>query len=189
MPVSPPLEKRGFSISDEQIGSSFGAFDNHLKSLGVNDYEAVINEADVIAKQLLPSVELYPDALMVLERLKDSERKLALITTSPHEDIGHLLQKHGMTHLFDSIIAGDDVTHHKPHHEPLEKALLMLDGEKARAIMIGDSDKDIGAANNFGIDSLLFYPAEHKKFYNFDSLKKHNPTYIVHDFKEILDIV
>ncbi len=55
--------------------------------------------------------------------------------------------------------------------------------------MIGDSDKDLGAANNFGIDSVLFYPPEHKKFYDIEKLKKLRPTYIVSDLRQILEIV
>lgn len=45
--------------------------------------------------------------------------------------------------------------------------------------MIGDSDKDLGAARNFGIDSVLFYPAEHKKFYDLEKLKELEPTYFL----------
>ena len=53
--------------------------------------------------------------------------------------------------------------------------------------MIGDSDKDLGAARNFGIDSILFYPDEHRKFYNLEKLKELEPTFIIEDFKTILD--
>lgn len=79
--------------------------------------------------------------------------------------------------------------HHKPHPEPLEKALRLLGGTKTGAVMIGDSDKDLGAANNTGVDSILFYPSEHKKFYNLARLKQLNPTYVVDDFRQVLEIV
>lgn len=55
--------------------------------------------------------------------------------------------------------------------------------------MIGDSDKDIGAAANLGIDSILFYPPEHEKFHDYPALKKLNLTHIVDDFKKVLTIV
>lgn len=181
-----PLLKRGVQVSDEEIGASFGAFLSYLQRWGVTDPEAALQEADEVAKQKLPNVELYPDALEVLERLHDSGKKLALITTSPHANIKHLLDKYNLGRLFDVIVSGDDVTQHKPHPEPLEKALNELGGTKEHAVMIGDSDKDLGAAQNFGIDSILFYPDEHRKFYSIDSLKAHQPTYIVSDFKDVL---
>ena len=52
--------------------------------------------------------------------------------------------------------------------------------------MVGDSDKDLGAALNFGIDSILFYPESHSKFLQFRQIKKLKPTYIIDDFAEIL---
>jgi len=184
-----PLEKRGLSIEDEEIAASFGAFTRYLEKWGVEDIDSVVEEADEIAKKELSNVELYPDALEVLESLYDTGKKLALITTSTHENVQHLLEKYNISRFFHVIVAGDDVQNHKPHPEPLEKALEELGGTKQDAIMIGDSDKDLGAANNAGIDSILFYPPEHKKFYNLTKLEQHKPTYTVSDFRQILKIV
>lgn len=184
-----PLLKRGFDKSDEEIGASFGAFSGYMKELEINDPEAVYWEADAIAGKLLPDVELYPDALEVLEELHKRGSKLALITTSPKVNVMHLLEKYDLIKYFDSIITHDEVDNHKPHPEPLEKALSALGGTKELAVMIGDSDKDLGAAQNFGIDSILFYPSEHKKFYDLDKLKKLNPTHVIDDFREVLNLV
>jgi pyrophosphatase PpaX len=183
------VEKRGIHPTDEQIGASFGAFVTHMQSWGITDADEAMDEADSIAKQKLPHVALYPDALEVLEYLHNLDKKLALISSSSHENIDHLLEKHKLSDLFSAVVAGDDITHHKPHPEPLEKALALLGANKQDAIMIGDSDKDLGAANNTGIDSILFYPPEHKKFYDFEQLKSLSPTYVVSDFREIESII
>lgn len=183
------LEKRNVYKSDEEIAASFGKFTDFMKTWGITDIEQTITDADIEAKKRLPQVELYPGALEVLQALHNAGHKLALITTSSRENVEHLLESHSIDKFFDVIVSGDEVEHHKPHPEPLEKGLRMLRGSKDLAIMIGDTEKDIGAANNLGINSILFYPAEHKKFYNFEELKKHKPTYIVQDFREILDIV
>ena len=183
------LEKRDLKLSDEAIAASIGAFTTYMKAWGIKDVEATIIEVDKIAKQKLPNVELYPDALEVLESLQAYGKQLALITTSSHENVTHLLEKYNLSRFFQVIVAGDDVKHHKPDPEPLEMALSRLGGTKAEAVMIGDSDKDIGAANNAGIDSILFYPPEHKKFYKLDTLKLLKPTHIVEDFRQILQLV
>jgi len=130
------LEKRGLEVSDEEIASSFGAFTKRWKEWGINDVDAAIEEADAIVKVELPNVELYPDVLEVLESLYDRGKTLALITTSEHENVEHLLEKYNIARFFDAIIAGDDVQNHKPHPEPLEKALNKLGGKKGDAIMI-----------------------------------------------------
>ena len=183
------LEKRGHYLSDEEVAAGFGAFAAQLKALGVDDTETAFSELDELAAKRLPNVELYPDALEVLELLHNQGKSLALITTSRHKTIKHLLEKYNMAKFFSVIISGDDVTHHKPHPEPLEKALKALGGSKHKAVMIGDSDKDLGAAANAKIDSILFYPPEHTKFYDLEKLKKLKPTYIVDDFRQVLNIV
>lgn len=184
-----PLSKRGIVVTDEQIGASFGALIPHMREWGVEDPETALEEADELAKHKLPYVELYPDALEVLEALYMDGKKMALITTSPHVNVEHLLDRHDIGRFFKVVVAGDDVTHHKPHPEPLEKALELLGGNKASAVMIGDSDKDLGAAQNTGIDSILFFPDEHRKFYDIAQLRSLKPTHVVADFRDILKLV
>jgi pyrophosphatase PpaX len=182
------LEKRGLHKTDEEIASSFGAFVATATKWGVTDIQDAMEEADQIAKRTLPEVALYPDALEVLSKLHDRGKKLALISSSSRENILHLLESHRIARYFSAVVAADDVSRHKPDPEPLEKALAALGGTKSEAVIIGDSDKDIGAARYFGIDSILFYPEEHKKFYDFEKLTQLRPTHVVADFKQVLDI-
>jgi len=180
------LDKRGIHKTDHEIAETFGKFRDYIEIWNIKDGKELHDEARTLAKQKLPDVELYPDALEVLYGLHAAGKKLALITTSTHDNVEHLLEKFEIKNLFDVIVAGDDVAHHKPHPESLEKALVELGGSKDQAVMIGDSDKDLGAAQNFGIDSILFYPEEHAVFYDLEKLQKHNPTYVIGDFKQIL---
>lgn len=183
------LELQGIHKSDNEIAMSFGQFPKYAEAWGIANGEQAMQDTDAIAKRKLPEVDLYPDALEVLQKLHETGHKLALISTSSRENIEHLLESHAIEGFFDAIVAGDETQNHKPYPEPLEKGLVLLSGDKNEAVMIGDSDKDLGAAQNAGIDSILFYPKEHEKFYDLDELKTHNPTYIVEDFKDILTIV
>jgi len=184
-----PLQKRGLILTDEEIASCFGMPIERFGQWGITDVDATVTEMDEIAARMLPEAELYPDAIEVLDNLKSQGKKMALITTSFRANVINLLNKYGMHHYFDVVIAYEDTKEHKPHAEPLEKALLELSGNKEEAIMIGDSDKDLGAALNTGVDSILFYPPEHAKFYKLEDLKKFDPTHIVHDFRDIINIV
>ena len=122
------LKKCGVNLSDRTIAISFGAFRAMWKVWGVNDADAALLEADALAKKVLPDVELYPDTLEVLEALNAKGKQLALITTSRHDNIQHLLDKYNLNTFFRVIIAGDDIMHYKPHPESLKKALKALDG-------------------------------------------------------------
>lgn len=183
------LSREGMSLSDQEIAASFGAFSTYAKDWGITDIDRVMSEADDEAQRLLPDVELYPDALTTLQKLHENIKKLALVSTSMHKNVDPILRRYNLFSIFDSVIAYDDTTKHKPDPEPLEKALATLGGTKDAAIMIGDSDKDINAASNFGIDSILFYPPEHEKFYKLDWLQSHNPTYTIDYFDQIGSIV
>lgn len=183
------LHKRSIMHSDEEISVGFGALDEYFIGAGVSDVRAAIGEVNKLARQHLPKADLYPDALEVLKSLHAKNKKLALITTSSHSDFDSVFDRHNLTKFFSTIVTGEDVTHHKPHPEPLEKGLEQLSGNKAQAIMVGDSDKDIRAANRAGIDSILFYPPEHERFYKLQDLSRHKPTYIISDFRELVGLV
>ena len=180
-----PLVKRNPSLSDARIIEGF----NDTKLWGVDDLEDVFKEADYIAETLLPDIKLYPDALEVIEKLYQRGKKLAIVTTAPRKNVDFILKKYKFSRYFDAIVTGDDVTFHKPHTEPLEKALQLMGGKKEKAIIVGDSDKDLDAARKLGIDSILFFPVSNQKFYNLEQLNKSLPTYVLQDFKTILDII
>ncbi len=117
------FNKRGYFPQDEEIAAAFGQMPVFARELGLKDTDTAMNEADIIAKLSLPSVALYPDALEVLEYLHQKQKHLALLTTSIHENIKHTLDEHDMMKYFEVVIAGDDLTHRKPHPEGVEKAL------------------------------------------------------------------
>ena len=133
------LTKYGFELSDKEIGDSIGQFSKYYATLGISNPEKFTDEVCALALKRLPIADLQPDALPVLEHLRKSGRKLALVTTSSRESILPAIKRFNLESLFDVIISGSDVTRHKPHPEPLEKALTALKGIKDQAIMIGDT--------------------------------------------------
>src|SRR3990172_9282563 len=101
-----PLEKRGLSLTDEDIASSFGSFPQYVAAWGLKDVDAIVEEADKLAKIKMPEVDLYPDALEVLNGLRDMGKHLALVTTTLHENVRHLLEKYQILDYFEVIVAG-----------------------------------------------------------------------------------
>jgi len=183
-----PLEKRGYHLTDEEIGADYTAFKLRMQGHDSEIIDTIIDEAKELALLRVPDVELYPDALEVLECLHKEGRKLALVTRSEHVKIDLLLKKFNLSHLFDAVVCGDDVLNQKPHAEPLMKVLALLGGDTRHAIMVGDSSDDIKAAHNAGVGSALFYPAKHSIFYNLNTLKELRPTLVIEDFKELMQL-
>src|SRR5579884_3161882 len=73
------LLRRNIKKSDLQIALSFGLIEEYMRDWGVKDIDIAMNEAHAFARQRLPFVELYPEALQVLEKLYEMGKHLALI--------------------------------------------------------------------------------------------------------------
>lgn len=186
------LQKQGIALKRNQLIEACGgvaAFLAANTNLSEIEGKVVLEDATVIVKRCLPEVELYPGAFKVLNHLKQKDKNLALITSSIRSVVEPLLVKYELAELFDTVICIEDTANRKPHPEPIYKALEIMHGNAAEAIMIGDTDKDIVAAANAGVDSVLFYPAEHQEIYDLDELTKHNPTYIINEFWGLAKLV
>jgi phosphoglycolate phosphatase-like HAD superfamily hydrolase len=63
-----------------------------------------------------------------------------------------LLADLGVSHLFDAVVGDDDVRPLKPDPAPVREALAMLGGiPPDRAVMVGDTTFDVGAAVGAGV--------------------------------------
>lgn len=63
---------------------------------------------------------------------------------------------------FKTTVSFDDVTHPKPHPEPLLLAAERLNVDVAECVYIGDMPTDILAANAAGMQSIHFSPNKHE---------------------------
>ncbi len=100
-------------------------------------------------------LKLYRGIKELLEELKEKGYELAISTnayrTSTLESLGHLK----VLDYFSSIACYDDVGRGKPAPDMLEKNLEDLDLKVSDAIFIGDSERDLMAANNLNMDYIM----------------------------------
>jgi HAD superfamily hydrolase (TIGR01549 family) len=176
-------------LTDSEIVGTFGRLEQAAYELGLpkSNWSMFISFIDEKAKVRIPKAELYDGIEDVFRKLKNQGKRIGLITTIPRGVLGDVLSDHKLSSYFDIIVAGDDVENNKPDPEGIELALTKLNIVKSQAIMLGDSKHDIGAANNAGIDSVLYYPASHSLFYDIESLKELKPTRIISDWGELLN--
>lgn len=180
-------EDYGLRLSDRQVVSMIGNLHPGAVDFGVKEEDFKKFEADIYAYfgRDMGNVQLYEGAQELLRSLKSNGKKLALISSGLRPNLLLMLKKTGIDDCFDLIISGSDVTHRKPHPEPLEKALAHLGSEKHKTIMIGDCEHDLNAAHAAGVDSALFYPDSHTFFYDLGHLRESNPTYTMRTFAEL----
>lgn len=178
-----------FFPEDKEITlKAFGDW-NAPKKFGIYDIDSFAQKMITKVNKKYHTLKLYDGVQETLNKLKEADKKLALVTTSKSRMILPSLEHHQLISYFDSILTADSVTKHKPDPEVVEKAVINLGGNKKSSIIVGDSKSDLGAAQNARIDSILFYPEHNYLFYDLDTLKSYNPTYTVERFDQILAIL
>ena len=93
----------------------------------------------------------------IAQLIKDLSKDFTLaVATNANSDYAHKMLKHvGIAHHFQTILGYDSVTKPKPDPEMVHKILDKHNILKHNAQLIGDSHKDIMAATNAGVDSVL----------------------------------
>lgn len=97
----------------------------------------------------------FPGAIDALTAMRQAGAKLVVCTNKPTGLAHSLLSKLAMADLFDAIVGPDPVTAAKPHPAHLIEAVQIVGGDLDRAVMVGDSDIDAGAARAAGTHLIL----------------------------------
>lgn len=130
-------------------------------------------------------VKGYNGVVETLEQLHTMGIKLAIVSTKSKDGLDLGMNVLGVGHLFDVIIGNDDVTHVKPHPEPILLALQQLGVPKEQAIMIGDNSHDIEGGRNAGIRTAgVAWSAKGEEF-----LKQYKPDYMLQHMQDLIKIV
>jgi phosphoglycolate phosphatase len=93
---------------------------------------------------------LLPDAREAVERAASFAR-LGVVTTKTGKYSIELLEHLGLMSFFDVLVGSEDVTRHKPHPEPVHKALEKMGASAEGAWLVGDTPMDVEAALAAGV--------------------------------------
>ena len=164
---------------DKHFGSSFKAVLDTLDSsrkeeIKTDYYNMMLVEEKKYAK-------LFPTVRKSLNQMKREGFKLALVTNKEKLIVMEGLKRFELGQFFDSIVTIDDVCNPKPHPEPILKALKMTNTLNEKALMIGDTVYDVGAAGNAGVHCAVI---DWYHRYPVDVLK---PDYLFYHIEELMN--
>jgi pyrophosphatase PpaX len=182
------LAEEGLHPTTEEITNLFGNW-QALQLLGHSNLELAIERFLKYLGSELPTVKLYPRALETLSALCSKGINIAVLTTSRRESIEATNIYKAINQCVEFFITADDVQHYKPHPESIQTALAKLKADPKDAVIIGDTDKDIEAAHNAGIDSILYAPKEHTDYYDLNRFQALHPTHFITDHRAVLNLV
>ena len=120
-----------------------------------------------------------------LKILKNKGYTLSIVTNKPIVFVKPILDSFGIKELFTLYIGGDSLEVKKPNPKPLLYVCEKLGFHIEESVMIGDSKNDIIAASNCSMQSIAVSYG-----YNYDEdISVHNPSIIIDNFEEILEIL
>jgi len=118
----------------------------------------------------------------VLAQLRDDSVPMALCTNKPRKTTLPVLDAFGLTPFFPVVLCGDDVVNRKPDGRHVLDTLKALGNDPAAAVMVGDSENDILAAQDAGVANIcVSFGYCHMPF---EDLK---PTVLIDSYREFPD--
>ncbi|MEN2768518.1 pyrophosphatase PpaX [Ornithinibacillus xuwenensis] len=130
-------------------------------------------------------VKVFPNVKETLKLLKENGIKLGIVTTKMRQTAIRGMKITGIDTYFDTIIALDDVTHAKPHPEPVLNAMQEIGAEVETTLMVGDNSHDIESGQNAGVKTAgVAWSLKGKTL-----LQSYHPTYMLDDMQDLLKII
>lgn len=96
------------------------------------------------------TVKVFPGVSHTLQTLRDMGCRLAVVTSKRRRSAIFGLRLFSLDRYFDALVCAEDVENHKPHPEPVLKALTLLGVPPAESVTVGDSVYDIQAGRAAG---------------------------------------
>ena len=155
---------RATGLNAERPDGAVHALDERLRQLfgehaSLDDSMlAIVCEA--FLKPIFDLARLDPDALSVLESIRQRGIKTAIVSNTPWGSSASMwrneLARHGLLERVDASVFCGDVGWRKPNPAPFQRALELIHVAPADAIFVGDDARwDVIGAQNAGLRPVL----------------------------------
>ena len=142
-------QESGNHLIGKSLYESSAFLKDHLDIKDLSAQQIIDRLTDSVLSKLQHSLPWRPGALELLMELKQAGVKTALVTMSMRR-MALAVAEAIPFQAFDVVVAGDDVTHGKPHPEPYEKAAALLGFKPSECIAIEDSTTGLRSAEAAG---------------------------------------
>ncbi len=129
-------------------------------------------------------VREYPGVREALTGLRDRGYALAVVTSKRYSNARRDLERFRLLSCLDVLVTAEDTHNHKPHPEPVLKALEELSAPPQEAVFIGDSPYDVHSAHAAGVRAGAAAWGPFPR----DVLEAENPDYWIPDPPSLLRI-
>jgi pyrophosphatase PpaX len=96
-------------------------------------------------------VTVYPGVVDAVRAIREAGAATGLVTSKNRQGALRGLTLARLEAMMDVLVCADEVTHPKPHPEPVEKAVRMLGADPAATVYVGDSIHDMQSGRAAGV--------------------------------------
>ncbi len=156
------LEGIGHVATFDQIRPLIGmGGDKLMPALGVDPESPKGREAGARAQRTflekyLADVHAFPRARELLERIRESGRKIIAATSADDKEVHAIVAHAGIADMFESMTSSDDADESKPAPDIVVAALKRANAEPRQAVMLGDTPYDVRAASRANVRCIGF---------------------------------
>lgn len=150
-PTRQEMESLVGTTGEESVPALFARYGQQVSA---EQYWAE-REDNVVIYRDMP-LSAMPGVIDLLRRLRARGVLTALVSTTRASNINFALNRLGMQPLFDALVTGDMVEHHKPEPEPYLLGARTLGAEPVACVAIEDSPTGIASAKAAGLYTIGF---------------------------------
>lgn len=178
----------GQTIPDERLLATVGGsgLASQMRDFDPERVDELVRVYTEHNKPLHAELAACEGMLDLLEELKREGRKLGIVTAKRRVTVELAFETVPIEHLFDVVVAGDETERHKPHPEPLLRALAQVGAADDTAAYVGDSPFDIQAAKAGGLTAVA---VTWGRIHNRERLEQEEPDHIVETTGELRGVL
>jgi pyrophosphatase PpaX len=175
-------------VEEEQIAALVGGSNLHeqMRVLDPTRVDELVHAYREHNRPLHDELEAFEGVEDLISSLATEGRKLGIVTAKGRATVDLAFAVIGLEPYFDVVVTADMTARHKPHPEPVLKALELLGSEPADAAFVGDSPYDVRAGKAAGVFTVA---VSWGKIHPEDRLLEAGADVLVHSPEELLGVL
>ncbi|HEY3578370.1 MAG TPA: HAD-IA family hydrolase [Gaiellaceae bacterium] len=182
------LEVLGREYSDEELMHTVGGpgLEAQMRALAPDHVELLVDVYRAHNEPLHDDLQACAGMEDVLARLHEEGRRLGVVTAKRRATVELAFATVPLSHLFETIVGGDETERHKPDPQPLLLGAERLGADPAATAYVGDSPFDIRAARAAGMFAVA---VTWGRIHDRSRLEAEGPDAIVDRAEELLGLL